>query len=67
VFSPPFRVAAIGPSATMLQRLAASPGVKLFREAAGYYGLGYTVDLLGKVGLPAYTGPITLNYASVGK
>jgi hypothetical protein len=51
----------------MLQRLAASPGVKLFREAAGYYGLGYTVDLLGKVELPAYTGPITLNYASVGK
>lgn len=67
VFSPPFRVAAIGPSATMLQRLAASPGVKLFREAAGYYGLGYTVDLLGKVELPAYTGPITLNYARVGK
>jgi uncharacterized protein YlxW (UPF0749 family) len=67
VFSPPFRVAAIGPSATMLEKLASSPGVKLFREAAGYYGLGYTVDLLGRVELPAYTGPITLNYARAGK
>jgi uncharacterized protein YlxW (UPF0749 family) len=67
VFSPPFRVAAIGPSATMLKRLASSPGVKLFREAAGYYGLGYTVEPLGKVQLPAYTGTIGLNYAQAGK
>jgi uncharacterized protein YlxW (UPF0749 family) len=67
VFSPPFRVAAIGPSATMLEQLASSPGVKLFREAAEYYGLGYTVDLLGKVDLPAYSGSITLNYAHAGK
>jgi uncharacterized protein YlxW (UPF0749 family) len=67
VFSPPFRVAAIGPSATMLERLAASPGVKLYREAAGYYGLGYTVVLLDRVDVPAYTGTITLNYARSAK
>jgi uncharacterized protein YlxW (UPF0749 family) len=67
VYSPPFRVAAIGPSATMLKRLASSPGVKLFREAAGYYGLGYTVDPQGRLDLPAYTGSITLNYAHAGK
>jgi uncharacterized protein YlxW (UPF0749 family) len=63
VYSPPFGVAAIGPSASMLQRLAASPGVKLFREAAGYYGLGYTVDVQSRVDVPAYAGPITLSYA----
>ena len=28
----------------MQARLAASPGVQLFEEAAGYYGLGYTVE-----------------------
>jgi uncharacterized protein YlxW (UPF0749 family) len=67
VFSPPFRVAAIGPSATMLKRLTSSPGVALFREAAGYYGLGYTVDLQNKVDVPAYTGSITLNYAHAAK
>jgi uncharacterized protein YlxW (UPF0749 family) len=67
VFSPPFRVAAIGPSATMQGRLAASAGVKLFREAAGYYGLGYTVETVDSLDLPAYSGPITLSYAHVGK
>jgi uncharacterized protein YlxW (UPF0749 family) len=66
VFSPPFRVAAIGPSATMLQKLASSPGVKLFREAAGYYGLGYTVDTQDDVEVPAYRGPIGLSYARAG-
>jgi uncharacterized protein YlxW (UPF0749 family) len=63
VYSPPYRVAAIGPSATMLNRLASSPGVKLFREAAGYYGLGYTVDVQTTIAVPAYDGPITVNFA----
>lgn len=67
VYSPPFRVAAIGPSVTMQDRLASSPGVKLFREAAGYYGLGYTLETKDQVELPAYTGPIGLNYAHAGK
>ena len=67
VFSPPFRVAAIGPSATMLNKLASSPGVKLFREAAEFYGLGYTVGRQGNVEVPAYTGSITLNYAHASR
>jgi uncharacterized protein YlxW (UPF0749 family) len=67
VFSPPFRVAAIGPSATMLSKLASSPGVKLFREAAEFYGLGYTVGREDDVEVPAYTGSITLNYAHVSR
>lgn len=67
VFSPPFRVAAIGPSATMLKRLSSSPGVKLFREAAGYYGLGYTVSTESRLELPAYTGSVALSYAHIGK
>lgn len=67
VFSPPFRVAAIGPSATMLKKLSSSPGVKLYREAASFYGLGYTVSTQSKLELPAYSGPVTLSYARVGK
>ena len=66
VFSPPFQVAAIGPSATMQRKLSSSPGVKLFREAAGYYGLGYTVSTEDGLKLPAYSGPVTLSYAHVG-
>jgi uncharacterized protein YlxW (UPF0749 family) len=67
VYSPPFRVAAIGPSATMLKKLSSSPGVRLFREAAGYYGLGYTTVTQNRLDLPAYRGSMTLSYAHVGK
>ena len=67
VYSPPFRVAAIGPSATMLKKLSSSTGVKLFREAAGYYGLGYTVDVQNDIQVPAYRGPVGLSYAHAGK
>lgn len=67
VFSPPFRVAAIGPSARMLEQLKLSPGVKDFREAAGYYGLGYTVDVQDRIDVPAYSGSIILSYAHPAK
>jgi uncharacterized protein YlxW (UPF0749 family) len=66
VFSPPFKVAAIGPARTMSTALDASPGVRLFRQAAGYYGLDYTVETSDAVDVPAYTGPITLEYAHAG-
>jgi uncharacterized protein YlxW (UPF0749 family) len=63
VYSPPFRVAAIGPYASMQERLEQSPGVKLFTQAAGYYGLGYTVVQQDELSLPAYTAPVGLSYA----
>jgi uncharacterized protein YlxW (UPF0749 family) len=67
VYSPPFRVAAIGPSATMQRKLSSSPGVRLFREAAEYYGLGYTVVVQNRLDIPAYRGSVTLSYAHVGR
>jgi uncharacterized protein YlxW (UPF0749 family) len=67
VFSPPFQVAAIGPARTMTAALNASPGVQLYKQAAGYYGLGYTVETTDDVDVPAYTGPIDLVYAHAGK
>jgi len=66
VFSPPFRVAAIGPARTMTSALDQSPGVKLFVQAAGYYGLGFTVEPT-EVEVPAYTGSIGLRYARVAR
>ena len=63
VYSPPFRVVAIGPSAQMQKELDASPAVNLFKQAAEFYGLGYTVDDQTDVNLPAYTGPLGLSYA----
>jgi uncharacterized protein YlxW (UPF0749 family) len=66
VFSPPFQVAAIGPYRTMQDALDASPGVTLFKQAASYYGLGYTVASSSKLRLPAYSGAIGLTYAQAG-
>jgi uncharacterized protein YlxW (UPF0749 family) len=66
VFSPPFRVAAIGPYRTMVSALNGSPGVKEFVQAAGYYGLGYTVESDGDLVLPPYVGSIGLAYARAG-
>jgi uncharacterized protein YlxW (UPF0749 family) len=63
VYSPPFAVAAIGPFGTMRSAMDRSPGVNLFKQAANYYGLGYTVEQVNTLQLPAYTGPISLSYA----
>jgi uncharacterized protein YlxW (UPF0749 family) len=67
VFSPPFRVAAIGATRTMTAALDRSPGVRLFKQAAGYYGLGYTVETSHGIDIPAYTGSTGLVYAHAGK
>lgn len=63
VYSPPFRVVAIGPSTQLQKNLDESPAVKLFKQAAEFYGLGYTVDAQPQLEVPAYTSPISLIYA----
>ena len=63
VFSPPFPVVAIGPFSSMRSAMDRSPGVMLFKQAAQYYGLGYTVEQVDSLQLPAYTGSISLSYA----
>jgi uncharacterized protein YlxW (UPF0749 family) len=63
VYSPPFEVAAIGPSRTMSTALNASPGVRLFQQAASYYGLGYSVETTDDVPVPKYQGSVALRYA----
>jgi uncharacterized protein YlxW (UPF0749 family) len=63
VYSPPFQVAAIGPARTMSAALNASPGVRLFEQAASYYGLGYSLESTDDVQVPRYQGPLALRYA----
>ena len=63
VYSPPFRVEAIGPYRTMHAALDASRGVNYFVQAASFYGLGYTVESADRLVLPAYNGPTGLTYA----
>lgn len=66
VYSPPYRVAAVGPYKTMQKALDTAPGVKLFRQAADYYGLGYTVEQSSALKLPAYRGSLSLAHARAG-
>jgi uncharacterized protein YlxW (UPF0749 family) len=65
VYSPPFRIVAIGPSAGMRAGLDRSPGVKLYRQAADVLGLQYTVQDEQDVRVPAYDGPVVTTSAKV--
>ena len=65
VYSPPFRIVAIGPSAGMRSGLDRSPGVRLYRQAASVLGLQYTVQDEQNVRVPAYDGPVVTTSAKV--
>jgi uncharacterized protein YlxW (UPF0749 family) len=65
VYSPPFRIVAIGPSTGMRAGLDRSPGVKLYRQAAAVLGLQYTVQDEQDVRVPAYDGPVVTTSAKV--
>jgi uncharacterized protein YlxW (UPF0749 family) len=65
VYSPPFDIAAIGNTESMRAALEADPGVRLFREAADVFGLGYTVQAQADIVAPAYAGSVTLDHAKV--
>lgn len=64
-YSPPYRITAIGDPAALSAALAASPGVQLFREAAGAYGLGYRETAEEDVTVPAFDGTSTLRSGRV--
>jgi uncharacterized protein YlxW (UPF0749 family) len=65
VFSPPFRIEAIGDQDAMRAALAADPGVRAFRDAATAFGLGYREETRPDILAPAHTGTESLDYAGV--
>lgn len=67
VFSPPFKITAIGDPAALQRTLAASEGVQLFRDAVDHYGLGYRETVETNVVVPAYEGSSALGYSEVPK
>lgn len=62
-YSPPFQITAVGDPARLRARLDAEPGVRLYRQAVAYFGLGYEVKDEREVTLPAYDGPLRLSHA----
>ncbi|HST63922.1 MAG TPA: DUF881 domain-containing protein [Mycobacteriales bacterium] len=62
-YSPPFRVTAVGDPTRLRTALGNEPGVRLYRQAVDYFGLGYEVKDEREVTLPGYDGPVRLGYA----
>jgi uncharacterized protein YlxW (UPF0749 family) len=62
-YSPPFRMTAVGDPTRLRAALDTEPGVRLYRQAVDYFGLGYEVKDEREVTLPGYDGPVRLGYA----
>jgi uncharacterized protein YlxW (UPF0749 family) len=65
-YSPPFIITAIADPAAVRAQLAASPQVAVLQQAVEDFGLSFQVRERPDVHLPAYDGPLDLEYASAG-
>jgi uncharacterized protein YlxW (UPF0749 family) len=64
-YSPPFVIVAIGDQDAIETALQEAPGVELFLDAVTAFGLGYDVETLDQLTLPAYDGPLGVTHAEV--
>lgn len=62
-YSPPYVVTAIGDPARLAATLANEPGIKMFKQYAVRYGLGYTQQQSDALTVPAYNGQLHTEYA----
>ena len=65
VFSPPFKITAIGEPTAMHRALESADGVQQFRDAVADFGLGYTETVERNVTVRAYDGSSDLRSARV--
>ncbi|MDG4773978.1 DUF881 domain-containing protein [Solwaraspora sp. WMMD792] len=65
VYSPPFRIAAIGDPSALQQALADSEGVQLFRDAVTHFQLGYQETVEAELTVPAFDGSAALRHTTV--
>ncbi|MBK9739018.1 MAG: DUF881 domain-containing protein [Actinobacteria bacterium] len=64
VYSPPYVITAVGPAKRMRAAVRSDPSVASYRDWADVVGLGYDIRRLDRAVIPAYTGPITMSYAT---
>jgi uncharacterized protein YlxW (UPF0749 family) len=65
-YSPPFVVTAIVGADAARSQLAASPQVAVFQQAVDAFGLTYEVRDRPDVSVPAYDGPLDMQFAAAG-
>ncbi|MER5929777.1 DUF881 domain-containing protein [Streptomyces sp. NPDC002054] len=63
VYSPPYKVTAVGDQDQLKKALAASPALQNYQLYVNAYGLGWKVDEHKAVTLPGYSGTVDLHYA----
>lgn len=63
VYSPPYKITAVGDPEKLQSALAASPAIQNYMVYVNVYGLGWKVTEDGNVTLPGYTGTVDLHYA----
>ncbi|WP_327316381.1 DUF881 domain-containing protein [Streptomyces sp. NBC_01235] len=63
VYSPPYKIQAVGDPEKLQQALAGSPAIQNYMVYVNVYGLGWKVTEDGTVTLPGYSGTVDLHYA----
>jgi uncharacterized protein YlxW (UPF0749 family) len=63
VYSPPYRITAIGDPARMERALDDSEALQIYREYVDAVGLGWSVQRLGTIRMPGYEGSLLLQHA----
>ncbi|MFJ3720913.1 DUF881 domain-containing protein [Streptomyces sp. NPDC101169] len=63
VYSPPYKITAVGDPERLQQSLAASKAIQTYMVYVNVYGLGWKVTEDGTVTLPGYSGTVDLHYA----
>ncbi|MEU2788652.1 MULTISPECIES: DUF881 domain-containing protein [unclassified Streptomyces] len=63
VYSPPYKVTAVGDRDALSKALTASPAIQNYMQYVNAYGLGWKVDQHEAVTLPGYSGTVDLHYA----
>ncbi|MEU3284400.1 DUF881 domain-containing protein [Streptomyces longwoodensis] len=63
VYSPPYRIQAVGDPEKLQKALADSPAIQNYMVYVNVYGLGWKVTEDGTVTLPGYSGTVDLHYA----
>lgn len=63
VYSPPYKITAIGDPKRLKKALSASPAIRNYMVYVKVYGLGWKVEDKGRTTLPGYSGAVDLHYA----
>ena len=66
VYSPPYRITAIGDTTRLRAALEGSRQVQIYREYVDAVGLGYDVRTRPSVTLPGYDDPLDLSHVTAG-